>query len=173
VYSVADCVPRLIQQNDGSGFFNRSWAEYKAGFGEPSGNYWLGNDLLSQLTANNRYKLKFDLQQDGTGSWYSAKYSRFRVLSEADNYTLQAGGFSGNASYDALGPFNGQHFSTFDHDNDVHPSLNCAAAIAGGFWYKRCGGCRVNGARRIGWFHWQDLPGGWHLQYARMWLQCK
>ena len=40
------------------------------GFGERSGNYWLGNDLLSQLTANNRYKLRFDLQQRDTGNWY-------------------------------------------------------------------------------------------------------
>ena len=103
VCSVADCTDMLIQQYDGSGFFNRSWAEYKVGFGDPSGNYWLGNDLLSQLTANNRYKLKFDLQQNGTGTWYYAEYSTFRVLSEADNYTLQVDGFSGNVSYDAFG----------------------------------------------------------------------
>ena len=80
--------PLLIQQNDGSGGFNRPWAEYKVGFGDPSGNYWLGNDLLSQLTANNRYKLRFDLQSNYS-NWYYAEYSTFRVLSEADNYTLQ------------------------------------------------------------------------------------
>ena len=62
VCSTANCTDRLIQQNDGSGFFNRSWVEFKVGFGDPSGNYWLGNDLLSQLTANYRYKLRFDLQ---------------------------------------------------------------------------------------------------------------
>ena len=59
------------------------------GFGDPSGNYWLGNDLLSQLTANYRYKLRFDLQQRDTGNWYYAEYSTFIVQSEADNYTLQ------------------------------------------------------------------------------------
>jgi len=53
---------------------NRSWAEFKEGFGDPSGNYWLGNDLLSQLTANYRYKLRFDLQQYGTGKWYYAEH---------------------------------------------------------------------------------------------------
>ena len=93
----------LIQQNaDGSNFFNRSWEEFKVGFGDPSGNYWLGNDLLSQLTLTGRYKLRFDLQSRSNGSWYYAEYSTFIVLSEADNYTLQVDGFSGNASQDAV-----------------------------------------------------------------------
>ena len=173
VCSVADCTDMLIQQNNGSDFFNRSWAEYKVGFGERSGSYWLGNDLLSQLTANNRYKLKFDLQQNGTGIWYYAEYSTFIVLSEADNYTLQVGGFSGNASYDALGYHNGQKFSTFDRDNDGASSYNCAAGRGGGFWYDTCARCLVNGARSTDWFHWHGLPGGAHLQLSRMWLECK
>jgi len=54
------CVPLLIQQNvDGSDFFNRSWAEFKAGFSDSKGNYWLGNDLLYELTQSGRYKLRF------------------------------------------------------------------------------------------------------------------
>jgi len=153
---------------------NRSWAEYKVGFGEPSGNYWLGNDLLSQLTANNRYKLKFDLQQDGTGNWYYAEYSTFTVLSEADNYTLQVDGFSGNASYDAFGlHHNGEKFTTIDRDNDQWSLGNCAAVIGGGFWQKYCGGCPVNAARSTGLFYWYGLPGGSRLQSSRMWLECK
>jgi len=144
------------------------------GFGDPSGNYWLGNDLLSQLTANNRYKLRFDLQSRDTSNWYYAEYSTFRVLSEAENYTLQVGGFSGNASRDACGRnHNGQQFSTFDRDNDLWSSGNCAAKY-GGFWWRDCGGCRVNGASSSTYrFYWWDLPGGGHLQRSRMWLQCK
>jgi len=152
---------------------NRTWAEYKVGFGDPSGNYWLGNDLLSQLTANNRYKLRFDLQQRDTGNWYYAEYSTFRVLSEADNYTLQVAGFSGNAGYDALHGFhNGRQFSTIDRDNDLY-SRSCAALLGGGFWWPGCGGCYVNGARSTNNFYWANLPGGGHLQLSRMWLQCK
>ena len=145
------------------------------GFGDPSGNYWLGNDLLSQLTANNRYKLRFDLQQRYTGNWYYAEYSKFIVLSEADNYTLQVAGFSGNASWDAFGSqhHNGQQFTTIDRDNDQWSSVNCAAWSGGGFWWRHCGLCKVNGARRTGHFHWWNLPGGRHLQLSRMWLQCK
>jgi len=171
----ADCIALLIQQNDGSGGFSRSWAEYKVGFGVRSGSYWLGNDLLSQLTTKYRCKLKIDLQQNDTGNWYYAEYSTFRVLSEADNYTLQVGGFSGNASYDALGrDHSGEKFTTIDRDNDQWLTRNCAERIGGGFWWRVCGGCRVNGAHnRPDGFYWQDLPGGRDLQLSRMWLQCK
>ena len=151
---------------------NRSWAEYKVGFGERSGNYWFGNDLLSQLTANNRYKLRFDLQQNGSGTWYYAEYSTFRVLSEADNYTLQVDGFSGNA-YDSFRCHNGLKFTTFDRDNDAWPLGNCAAALGGGFWHHYCSWWSVNAARSSGHFYWFGLPGGRDLQLSRMWLQCK
>ena len=175
VCSVADCTPLLIQQNNG--WYNsmyRPWADYKVGFGDPSDNYWLGNDLLSQLTADNRYKLKFDLQSLRNNNWYYAEYSTFRVLSEADSYRLQVDGFSGNASHDAFGLYhNGQQFSTIDRDNDPS-SHNCAAWFGGGFWYGTyCGWCRVNGARITRDFYWRGLPGGRDLHCSRMWLECK
>ena len=155
---------------------NRSWAEFKVGFSDPSGNYWLGNDLLSQLTANYGYKLRIDLQQRDTGRWYYAEYSWFRVLSEADNYQLQVGGFSGNVRSDALGDqlgnHNGRQFTTIDRDNDLWSYGNCAAWSGGAFWHRYCGGCLVNAARSTDRFHWVGLPGDPHLQLSRMWLQC-
>ncbi|XP_059173820.1 fibrinogen-like protein A [Physella acuta] len=30
--------------------FKRTWADYKNGFGSLDGDFWLGNDLISQLT---------------------------------------------------------------------------------------------------------------------------
>ena len=129
----------LIQQKEGrSNFFNRSWAEFKVGFGDPSGNYWIGNDRLSQLTANGRYKLKFDLQVLSTRKWYWAEYSTFRVMTEADNYKVQVSGFSGNANFDAFGDkptneANELQFTTYDRDNDLSPNGNCAMTYGGGF----------------------------------------
>ena len=151
---------------------NRSWAEYKVGFGERSGNYWLGNDLLSQLTANYGYKLRFDLQSIAYGYWYVAEYSRFRVLPESYSYTLQAGGFSGNASYDALGDSSGAMFSTFDRDNDLDSYYNYAARYGGGFWFGYYIRCMMNAAFSAGNFQWYRLPGGPGLQRSRMWLIC-
>ena len=176
--SLANCVPLLIQQNvDGSNFFNRSWAEFRVGFNDSSGNYWLGNELLVQLTLSGRYKLKFDLQsRRNTSHLYYAEYSTFRVLSEADNYTLQVSGFSGSAQFDALGEHNAMMFTTYDRDNDRRSVYNCAAQFGGGFWHKSCFQCGVNALRGRGSggsFFWSGLPGGPLLQSARMWLQCK
>ena len=108
----------LIQQNIiGSNFFNRSWAEFKVGFNDSSGNYWLGNELLSQLTLNGRYKLRFDLQSRSNSNWYYAEYNTFRVLTEANNYKLQVAGYSGNAG-NAMSYHDGMMFTTYDRDND-------------------------------------------------------
>ena len=173
--SVANCVPLLIQQNiNGSDFFNRSWAEFKVGFNDSIGNYWLGNELLSQLTVNHRYKLKFDLQsRSNTSNWYWAEYSTFRVLPETYNYELVVYGYSGNAGRDSLSYHNGMMFTTYDRDNDPW-SGNCALHVrGGGFWYKTCAHCYVNAARSGGYFRWYGLPGGEHLQSTRMWLQCQ
>ena len=151
--------------------------EFKVGFNDSSGNYWLGNDLLSQLTLTGRYKLRFDLQSRNHSYWYYAEYSTFRVLPEADNYALHVTGYTGNAGYDAINYQNGMMFSTHDRDNDPHPTRHCAMEMAGGFWYKDCGRCEVNSAQ---WglggksdFTWDHLPGGGALRSSRMWLQCK
>ena len=169
----------LIQQHiNASAAFSRSWAEYKVGFNDSEGNYWIGNDLLSQLTVNDRYKLRFDLQLRNH-SWYWAEYSSFVVLGEADNYRLLVSGYSGNAG-DAFSYHNGMMFTTYDRDNDQWTSSNsayknnCALFYhGGGFWYNACAYCRVNSLR---YFYWAepsadnviDIP----LQTSRMWLTC-
>jgi len=162
----------LIQQNvDGSNAFNRSWAEYKVGFNDTRGNYWLGNDLLSQLTLNSHLKLRFDLQLRTNFSWYWAEYSSFAVLGERYYYRLIVSGYSGNIG-DALSSFhNTMMFSTYDVDNDWR-SDNCAAYHGGGFWYKNCDdGAAVNSIHRV--FRWYQPYVRWHdLQTTRMWLTC-
>jgi len=172
--SVDSCEPLLIQQNtnNGSAFFNRSWAEFKVGFNDSRGNYWLGNDLLSQLTLTNRYKLKFDLQSRRyPRNWYYAWYSTFTVQPESDIYRLHVSGYSGNAGYSAFNYQNGMKFTTVDRDNVQYSLGNCAVIRDGGFWYKDCCWCCVNSNYMS--FTWHSLPGGHHLQSSRMWLLCK
>jgi len=166
-YSTADRFPMLIQQNiGGSSVFNRSWAQYKAGFSDFRNSFWIGNDLLHQLTTYGRSKLRFDLQLSSNRSWYWAEYSSFVVLNEATNYMMLVSGYSGNIG-DA---FSNQHtmmFNTYDRDNDQ--STNCAAIVGGGFWYKNCSWCGVNGIRNH--FQWVQPSVTIHqLQTSRMWL---
>jgi len=174
---VVNCVPLLIQQNvDGSNFFHRSWAEFKVGFNGSNGNYWLGNELLSQLTPSDRFKVRCDLQSRTNNNWYYAEYTTFKVLSEADSYRLQVTGYSGNAG-NALAHSNDMKFTTHDRDNDRWAAVNCAVKTGGGFWHKNCAHADVNSNRNSGLarhkFSWQGLPGGDALQSTLMWLKCK
>jgi len=168
-----NCIPLLVQQNiNGSSVFNRSWAEYKVGFNDTRGNLWLGNDLLHQLTASGRYKLRFDLQERNNGSWYWAEYSSFVVSSEASNYLMHVSGYSGNTGDGGFLHQDGMMFSTYDRDNDQW-SINCAASRGGGFWYKHCSLADVNSGRGRGnYFYWYANGRQIYLQTSRMWLTC-
>jgi len=165
----------LVQQNlDGSNFFNRSWAEFKVGFGDPSGNYWLGNDELSQLTLTAWYKLRFDLQARSNGNWYYAEYSKFIVLPESYNYTMLVSGYSGNAGNSFGYRYNNDMFSTYDRDNDPWSYGNSAALRGGGFWhFADYYSATVMVAINSNSFSWNRLPGGRYLRTSRMWLHCK
>lgn len=130
----------------------------------------MGNDLLHELTKDGHYRLRFDLQDRRNASWYWAEYSRFVVGNETTNYTMYVSHYTGNAAGDALAYSSGMMFSTYDRDNDGHPSINCAAADGGGFWYHSCAFADVNGVPGTGDdFDWYNrIP----LKSTRMWLSC-
>ena len=174
----ANCIPLLIHQNlDGSNFFNRSWAEFKVGFNDSRGNYWLGNDLLHQLTNEARYKLRCLVQARSNSVVYVANYDMFLVANEASNYRLTVSDYSGNAG-DSMSYHNGMMFSTYDRDNDLTEDVywqHCANYYAGGFWYNRCFRAGVTVMRgRGGDFSWYGLLStvGKYLKSASMWLTC-
>ncbi|XP_070134317.1 angiopoietin-1 isoform X3 [Drosophila bipectinata] len=148
--------------------FNRDWADYKNGFGEPAKEFWLGNENIYMLTNNEDYTLRIELE-DFDGNKKYAQYSHFKIHSEADYYKLEIDGYEGNAGDSLNDPWYGSNnspFSTYNKDND-RSSLNCASMLKGGWWWKSCGR-GLNGlylhdpqdltARQgIVWFRWR----GW------------
>ncbi|XP_076825484.1 fibrinogen-like protein A isoform X1 [Clavelina lepadiformis] len=130
---------------DGSVNFQRTWNEYKLGFGETDGEFWLGLETVHRLTRSGKCDLRIEIQAfDDTYSW--AQYSSFYVESEADLFRLHASGYIGNAT-DRLNSHNNQPFTTLDRDNDSWGS-NCASengGEAGGWWYKACWSSILNG----------------------------
>ena len=79
---------------DGSVDFYRGWDDYKQGFGNLSGEYWLGLDKINRLSVSGSYKLRVDLE-DLHGNTGFAEYSSFAVSSEGAKYQLSLGSYSG------------------------------------------------------------------------------
>ena len=79
---------------DGSVDFYRDWADYKQGFGNLSGEFWLGLHKIHRLTSSGGYKLRVDLE-DFAGNTVYAEYHLFEVKSEGTKYQLSIGNYSG------------------------------------------------------------------------------
>lgn len=160
-----------MQKTDDSPTFNRDWNDFKVGFGNISGDYWLGNDQIHQLTKDDGYKVRVDIQAEvstGQSAWYWAEYSTFIVGDESTNYQLLLDGYSGDAG-DPLEYLNGTQFSTYDVDNDSGPD-HCAVDYQGGFWHAAgCVWCGLTSAANY--FYSDGLEN--NLQTAQMWLECK
>jgi len=82
------------KRRDGSVDFYRAWDDYKRGFGNLNGEFWLGLDKIHRLTVSSKNKLRVDLE-DLHGSTAFAEYSSFAVASEKAKYQLNLGSYSG------------------------------------------------------------------------------
>ncbi|KAL6106915.1 fgl2 [Pungitius sinensis] len=144
----------LQRRQDGSVSFNRSWDEYRSGFGELyGGEFWLGNNMIHLLTRDRDMVLRVELE-DFDGVMEYAEYEHFRVASERMRYRLTVGAYSGTAgdalrfskSYD----HNNKAFTTPDRDNDRYPSGNCGAYYSSGWWFDSCMAANLNGKYYVG-----------------------
>ncbi|XP_037073505.1 ficolin-1-like [Pollicipes pollicipes] len=76
--------------------FFRDWQSYRDGFGNVSGQFWLGNELIHRLTAREPQAMRVDLE-DFEGERRHAQYGSFSIADEADQYRLQLSAYSGDA----------------------------------------------------------------------------
>jgi len=139
------------RRQDGSVDFYRGWNDYKAGFGQLTAEFWLGNDKIHRLTASRPSSLRVELE-DWNGVKAYAKYGKFSIGDEQAQYRLEVGSYSGTAG-DSLTYHNNMAFSTKDKDNDKW-STNCAASFRGAWWYKSCSWSHLNGQYLRGRSNW-------------------
>eukprot|EP00105_Crassostrea_gigas_P010292 XP_011425520.1 PREDICTED: ryncolin-1 isoform X1 [Crassostrea gigas] len=133
----------VIQKRiDGSTDFYRTWKEYKEGFGNPSRDYWIGNDVIHQLTKTSPQRIRIVLQRY-SGEKGRAEYSKFAVGDENSKYKLTVSGYRGTIG-NSLGSHHGWKFTTKDQDNDNYKD-NCAKLYYGGWWYGACYVTNLNG----------------------------
>ncbi|XP_036417896.1 tenascin [Colossoma macropomum] len=129
------------RRKDGKTDFFRGWQDYSKGFGELDGEFWLGNELLHNLTMVTPMTLRVDLRS-GDESVY-ALYSTFSVDSMKKRYMIRVSGYSGTAG-DSLTYHDRRPFST--RDRDPQPFITrCAMSYRGGWWYKNCHEANLNG----------------------------
>ncbi|XP_053193700.1 angiopoietin-related protein 6 [Scomber japonicus] len=132
----------IQRRQDGSVNFFRTWEQYKQGFGNLDGEYWLGLEHLYWLTKQAQYKLRVALE-DWQGRQVFAEYDSFQLEPESDWYRLRLGQYHGNAG-DSLSWHNNKAFTTLDRDKDSYTG-NCAHYQKGGWWYHMCAHSNLNG----------------------------
>ncbi|CAC5396824.1 Angiopoietin-4,Angiopoietin-1,Ficolin-2,Tenascin-R,Tenascin,Fibrinogen C domain-containing protein 1-B,Fibrinogen C domain-containing protein 1 [Mytilus coruscus] len=159
--------------------FEKNWHEYKTGFGDVSGEFWLGNDNLHAILSQRKYKMRVDLEYlDGNTAL--AVYSGFNVGNESTGYKLSISGYSGTAG-DGMtdiyrNSLNGMNFSTADRNQDMSDTQDCAELKRSGWWHRNCATGNVNGLYRPGEkgddvMHWRTLNGTYSLSMTRMMIK--
>uniref|UniRef100_A0A1X7T307 Fibrinogen C-terminal domain-containing protein n=1 Tax=Amphimedon queenslandica TaxID=400682 RepID=A0A1X7T307_AMPQE len=130
------------RRQDGSVDFYRYWTDYENGFGNLTGEFWLGLSKIHRLTKEGSNTLRVDLEDFERNTAY-ANYSTFNVSDGSTEYILTVGGYCGTAG-DSLTYHNGSRFTTRDNDNDNYGG-NCAQFCTGAWWYNECQNSNLNG----------------------------
>ncbi|XP_064529897.1 angiopoietin-4 [Pseudopipra pipra] len=163
---------------NGSLSFQRSWREYKQGFGDAAGEYWLGNEAVHLLTSRVPYTLRVELQ-DWEGGQVYAQYGKFQLGSERQLYRLSLQDYSGTAGQQSGLALQGTQFSTRDADND-NCLCKCAQMLSGGWWFDACGLSNLNGIyyparnniRKLNGIRWHHFQGpSYSLKGTRMMIR--
>jgi ficolin len=128
------------RRRDGSVDFYRGWDEYRSGFGDLHGEFWLGLEKLQRLTTNQ--VLRFDLADFDNVRKY-AQYDSFTVGPLSSSYVAYVGKYTGTAG-DSFSSHSGMKFTTKDKDEDTWPN-NCAVTYKGAWWYENCHRSNLNG----------------------------
>ncbi|XP_061386492.1 angiopoietin-related protein 7-like [Musca vetustissima] len=125
----------IIQRRiNGSVDFKRSWMEYRTGFGDLNGEFWLGLDKIHSLTTlHGNAELKIEMQ-DFDNDWGYARYESFSVGNENSKYRIYVTDYIESSAGDSLDMHDQKKFSNFDQDNEE----NCAYSMMGAWWYYYC-----------------------------------
>uniref|UniRef100_A0A1I8PNN3 Fibrinogen C-terminal domain-containing protein n=1 Tax=Stomoxys calcitrans TaxID=35570 RepID=A0A1I8PNN3_STOCA len=127
----------ILNRFNGDINFQRGWMEYKHGFGNLAGEFFIGLDKLYALTASAVHELLITLEDFENRRKY-ARYNLFAIGNEQESYELKLlGTYEGDAG-DSFSYHAGSKFSTFDNDNDGCVDCNCAQSHKGAWWYNWC-----------------------------------
>ena len=150
--------------------FNRNWEEYRTGFGNLTGEFWLGNDNIHRLAAA-PVSFRVDFQENGRSKRY-ARYENFVVAGADDKYRWNMDSFSGdlpNAIYGSQHAYRketGMQFSTPDKDNDMKHPGKCSPSS--GWWVNGCGLVDLNAVNGPKWSQVPHPGTSWQGSFSEM-----
>lgn len=131
------------RRQDASVSFHQTWNDYKYGFGDLKGNFWLGNDKIHRITSAKKMSLRIELE-DWNGKKVFARYDSFKVDNEKAKYKITVSGYNGTSG-DSLSYHSNMMFSTRDSDNDKWKTGSCSNDLTGGWWFNDCHHSNLNG----------------------------
>ncbi|XP_036891574.1 tenascin-X-like, partial [Sturnira hondurensis] len=145
---------------DGHTDFWRDWEDYARGFGNITGEFWLGNEALHSLTRAGDYSMRVDLRAGNEAVF--AQYDSFWVDSASEYYRLHLEGYHGTAG-DSMSYHSGSVFSARDRDPN-NLLISCAVSYRGAWWYRNCHYANLNGLygstvdhQGVSWYHWKGF----------------
>ncbi|XP_017355586.1 angiopoietin-related protein 4 isoform X2 [Cebus imitator] len=135
----------IQRRHDGSVDFNRPWEAYKAGFGDPQGEFWLGLEKVHSITGDRDSRLAVQMQ-DWDGNTELLQFP-VHLGGEDTAYSLQlTSSMAGQLGATAVPPSGlSVPFSTWDQDHDLRGDKNCAKSLSGGWWFGTCSHSNLNG----------------------------
>lgn len=113
--------------------FNRTWEEYKQGFGDLSSEFWLGNECIWSVVNSSGFRLSVKILLGGNqaSSFSMSGKATNHFCSEAEDYQL----FYHQVAYapftSSQYPLSGSSFMTWDKQQ-IRPGC---PPLDGGWWY--------------------------------------
>ncbi|KAF3834105.1 hypothetical protein F7725_025309 [Dissostichus mawsoni] len=165
----------IQRREDGSVDFQRTWKEYKMGFGSLSAEHWLGNEYVYQLTRQRQYALRVELTDWETdGNQAFSLYDRFQIgtcyvsllslllalLTPAHSSPPDVFSCPDSLLLPSFRLFLKSHSGTAGRQSSlvIHGAdfstkdmdndncmCKCALMLTGGWWFDACGPSNLNG----------------------------
>ncbi|XP_061486484.1 LOW QUALITY PROTEIN: angiopoietin-related protein 3 [Rhineura floridana] len=132
----------IQSRSDGSIDFNQTWETYINGFGNLSGEFWLGLQKIYSIVNQANYILRIELEDWRANKRY-IEYT-FTTGGPEKDYAVLLSRITGNIP-NALPEQKEVTFSTKDHSNNTERKVNCPEDDSGGWWYSACEETSLNG----------------------------
>ncbi|XP_039250431.2 ficolin-1-A-like [Styela clava] len=133
----------VIQRRiDGSVDFDREFEDYVSGFGNMTGNFWIGLETIHLLTSSAKYwKLDFVMKEDSEPETGNVRFMNFKLGNRSTNYRFDYTDF-GSKSGEALKT----HFEGMKNMNfQVRDKEGRGCPGKSGWWFNDDTICSLNG----------------------------